>query len=208
MYANSNVAEYPLAVLKPLKEPRLFTLAQYLQREERSTERHEYYDGVITKLPMARIPHNIIVANMSAELIFAFRSNNKDYTVMGSQQLVYLPELNFSLYPDVLTVADTPQCWDNNQVLLTNPLLIVEVLSRSTKKYDQNTKFSEYKTLPSFKEYVLIDPDRCRVETRFREAPNLWRDTIYKEMTDVIDLKSVGCTLSMDLIYRKITFKK
>ncbi len=83
---------------------------------------------------------------------------------MGSQQLVYLPDLNFSLYPDVLTVADSPFYWDNNEVLLINPLLIVEFLSRSTKKHDQTGKFDEYKTLPSFREYVLIDPDKCRVE--------------------------------------------
>ncbi len=207
MYGNSNVATFPLAVLKPVREPRHYTLSEYLQREERSTERHEYYNGIIIKLPMARIPHNIIVANMTAELIFAFRANNKDFTVMGSQQLVYLPDLNFSLYPDVLVVAETPQCWDKNEVLLINPLLIVEVLSRSTKKYDQNGKFDEYKTLPSFKEYILIDPNKCQIETRFREAPDLWRNTVYKNMSDTISLKSVGCTLDMGLIYKKITFK-
>jgi Uma2 family endonuclease len=208
MSSNTNVAIYPLAVLKPVRELRRYTLAEYLQREERSQERHEYYNGIITKLPMSKVPHNIIVANMTAELVFAFRANNKDYTVMGSQQLVYLPELNFSLYPDVLTVAEDPQCWDKNEVLLINPLLIVEVLSRSTKKYDQNGKFDEYKTLPSFKEYVLIDPNKCRIETRFREAPNLWRDTVYTDMSTPIELKSVGCTFDMSLIYKKIVFKK
>ena len=208
MYANSNVATFPLAVIKTLKEPPRFTLGAYLQREENARELHEYYNGIIIKLPMAKGPHNIIVANMTAELIIAFRANDKDYTVMGSQQLVYLPDLNFSLYPDVLTVAETPQYWDKNEVLLTNPLLIIEVLSRSTKKYDQNGKFDEYKTLPSFKEYVLINPDKCRVETRFREASNLWRDTVYTNMSDSIDLKSVGCTLDMSLIYKKIMFKK
>ncbi len=208
MSSNSNTVIFPLAVLKPVKEPPRYTLGAYLQREEYAKELNEYYDGIIIKLPMAKGPHNIIVANMTAELIIAFRLNNKDFTVMGSQQLVYLPDLNFSLYPDVLTVAETPQYWDQNEVLLINPLLIVEVLSRSTKKYDQNGKFDEYKTLPSFKEYVLINPDKCRVETRFREAPNLWRDTVYTDMSDVIDLKSVGCTISMDLIYKKITFKK
>lgn len=205
---STNVALYPLAVLKPVREPRRYTLSEYLQKEERATERHEYYNGIIIKLPMSKVPHNIIVANMTAELVFAFRANNKDFTVMGSQQLVYLPELNFSLYPDVLTVAETPQCWDKNEVLLINPLLIVEVLSRSTKKYDRTDKFDEYRTLPSFKEYVLIDPDKCRVETRFREAPNLWRDTVYTNMSDTIDLKSVGCKLDMALIYKKIAFKK
>ena len=154
MSSNSNTVIFPLAVLKPVKEPPRYTLGAYLQREEYAKELNEYYDGIIIKLPMAKGPHNIIVANMTAELIIAFRLNNKDFTVMGSQQLVYLPDLNFSLYPDVLTVAETPQYWDQNEVLLINPLLIVEVLSRSTKKYDQNGKFDEYKTLPSFKEYV------------------------------------------------------
>jgi Uma2 family endonuclease len=208
MHSNTNIATFPLAVLKPLKEPRRYTLAEYLQREARAKDRHEYYNGIITKLPMSKGTHNIIVANVSAELIFAFRINDKDYTVLGSQQLVYLPELNFSLYPDVVVVAEVPQCWDKNEVLLINPILIVEVLSRSTKKYDRTDKFDEYKTLTSFKEYVLIDPDKCQVETRFREAPDLWRDTVYKNIADTIHLKSVGCTLDMGLIYKKITFKK
>lgn len=208
MSSNSNTATFPLAVLKPVKEVRRYTLAEYLQREERTQELHEYYDGIITKLPMAKGPHNIIVANMSAELIFAFRANNKDYTVMGSQQLIYLPDLNFSLYPDVLTVAETPQYWDKNEVLLVNPLLIVEVLSRSTKKYDQTGKFDDYKTLPSFKEYVLIDPDKCRIETRFREAPDLWRYNVYTSISNSINLRSVDCMLDMSLIYKNITFKK
>ncbi len=164
MLSNTNTATFPLAVIKPFKEPPRFTLGAYLQREENSRALHEYYNGIIAKLPIAKGPHNIIVANMSAELIFAFRLNNKDYTVMGSQQLVYLPDLNFSLYPDVLTVADSALYWDNNEVLLINPLLIIEFLSRSSKKYDQTGKFDEYKTLPSFREYVLIDPDKCRVE--------------------------------------------
>ena len=208
MSSNTNVATFPLAVIKTLKEPPRFTLGAYLQREENARELHEYYNGIIIKLPMAKGPHNIIVANMTAELIIAFRANDKDYTVMGSQQLVYLPDLNFSLYPDVLTVAETPQYWDKNEVLLTNPLLIVEVLSRSTKKYERTDKFDEYKTLPSFKEYILIDPNKCWVEIRFREASNLWRDTVYTNMSDSIELKSVGCTLNMALIYKKIVFKK
>lgn len=208
MDSNSNVATFPLAVIKPLKEPPRFTLGAYLQREENARELHEYYNGIITKLPMAKGPHNIIVANMTAELIFAFRANDKDYTVMGSQQLVYLPELNFSLYPDVLVVAETPQYWDDNEVLLINPLLIVEVLSRSTKKYDRTDKFDEYKTLPSFKEYILIDPNKCHIETRFREEPDLWRDKVYKDVSDTIHLKSVGCSIDMGLIYKKIAFKK
>lgn len=208
MSNNTNVAVHPLAVLVPEKAPRLYTLSEYLKREERSKERHEYYNGIITKLPMSRIPHNIVVANVTKELMIALDATGKDYTVMGSQQLVYLPEFNFSLYPDVLVVAENPVCWDNNEVLLINPLLIVEVLSRSTRKYDRTDKFSEYKTLKSFSEYVLIDPDKCHVETHFKEAPNLWRDHVCKDISDKIELKSVGCAIDLSLIYNKIMFKK
>ncbi len=208
MSSNANTLIHPLAVLKEEKEPRLYTLAEYLKREEHSKELHEYYDGVITKLPMAKGPHNIIVMNMAAELIFAFREKGKNYIVMGSQQLVYLPELNFSLYPDVLVIAENPQYWDNNEVLLVNPLMIIEVLSKSTKKYDRIDKFYEYKTLPTFKEYVLIDPDRCHIETRFREAPNLWRDNVCVDISEKLELKSVDCAIDMSLIYKKIEFKK
>ena len=135
-------------------------------------------------------------------------AHDKDYFVMNSQQLVYLPELNFSLYPDVLVVCETPKYFDNNEVLLINPILIVEVLSKSTGKYDRTTKFDEYKTLDSFKEYVLIDQKKCHVETRFQEEPHLWREHTYTELTEKIMLKSVDCSIDMGMIYRKIEFKK
>ena len=208
MYNDSNIAINPLAVLKPEKEPRRYTLAEYLRREERSEELHEYYDGIITKLPMARTPHNIISTNLAIELSLAFRTTNKDYYVLTGQQLVYLPKLNTSLYPDVLVVCETPQYFDNNEVLLINPILIIEVLSKSTGKYDRTTKFDEYKTLNSFKEYVLIDQKKCFVETRFREEPDLWREKKYTELTDSVYFKSVDCHIDMSMIYRKIEFKK
>jgi Uma2 family endonuclease len=208
MYNDNNFTNHPLAVLKPVKEPHRYTLAEYLQREERSKDRYEYYNGIITKRTMAKGPHNIIVASMTTVLNNALDATGKEYSVFGSQQLVYFPELNFSVYPDVLVVAETPQYWDKNEVLLINPLLIVEVLSRSTRTYDRTDKFKEYKTLPSFQEYLLMDPNKCHIETQFREEPDLWRDKVYKKMEDVILLKSVGCTIPVNLIYKKITFKK
>ena len=202
------VSDNPLAVLKPTKEPRLYTLAEFLDREERSQELHEYYDGIIIKLPMARSPHNIIGANMITALNMAFMAMDKNYLVSGLQQLVYSPKLNYGLYPDVLVIAEKPQFWDDNEVLLLNPIAIIEVLSKSTKKYDRTDKFTEYKTISSFREYVLIDQNKSHVETRFREEPNLWRDTIVTEMTDSIYLKSLACAISLKHIYRNIEFPK
>ena len=200
------VSENPLAVLKPEKEPRRYTLAEFLRREEQSKELHEYYDGLIIKLPMARSPHNIIGSNMITALNMAFMAMDKNYLVSGLQQLDYLPKLNFGLYPDVIVITEKPKFWDNNEVLLINPIVIIEVLSKSTKKYDRKEKFAEYKTLASFQEYILIEQNKCHVEMRFREEPNLWRDTIYTEMSDSIYLKSLDCSIPLSLIYRNIQF--
>jgi Uma2 family endonuclease len=208
MFDDNNILINPLAVLKAEKLPRLYTLAEYLLREENSEELHEYYDGIITKLPMARTPHNLISTNMSTALNMYFMAQNKDYYVLSGQQLVYLPQLNISLYPDVLVVCETPQYYDTNEVLLINPVLIIEVLSSGTGKYDRTSKFDKYKTLDSFKEYVLINQKKCSIETRFREEPDLWREKTYTEMSDSVYLKSVDCSIELEKIYKRIVFKE
>ncbi len=202
-----SVAVNPLAVLKPTKQPRRYTLEEYLRREEKSLERHEYYDGTIIRVPMARGTHNIIVMNIGSALKFALKAQSKKYIVFGGTQKVYLPPLNYGLYPDALVVCEKPLYWDDNEVLLINPVLIVEVLSKSTSAYDRGDKFSEYKTLPSFKEYVLIEQTECRVESRFREEPDLWRETVVAEPNGKILLKSIGCSLSLADVYENIEFK-
>jgi Uma2 family endonuclease len=111
MFDDSNISTTsanPLAVLTPEKEPRRYTLAQYLHREERSQELHEYFDGLIIKKTMAREPHNFIGMNIGAVLKNAIKTKDKKYLVSGLQQLVYLPILNFSLYPDVIVIAKNP----------------------------------------------------------------------------------------------------
>jgi Uma2 family endonuclease len=208
MYNDSNFATNPLAVLPPIKEPHRYTLAEYLRREERSEELHEYLDGIIIKLPMAKTPHNVITANVAFVLKSAIRLNNKNYWVMTGQQLIYMPKLNYSRYPDVLVVCEAPLFYDKNEVLLLNPVLIVEVLSKGTRTYDRTSKFDEYKTIDTFKEYLLIDQKKCHIENRFREEPHLWRDTEYKDINGLIYLKSLDFSIEIADIYEKIVFKK
>ena len=198
--------DLPLAVLEPEKEPRLYTLGQYLKREARNEglRFEEYYNGIIQKLPLARVAHNVITANISAALKYTLKKRDEKYCVRLAQQLVYMPKLNFALYPDALVVSETPQYFDKNEVLLINPLLIVEVLSKSTKKYDRTEKFDEYRTLDSFREYVLIDQKRCHLEVRYRETPDTWRYTELTDMQGSIFLKSLNCSILVADIYDNV----
>jgi Uma2 family endonuclease len=204
MFDDTNIATNPLAVLPPVKEPRLYTLGEYLRKEERSQELHEYENGIITKLPMAKGPHNIISANVTWALKNVIKTEKRKYVVLGNQQLVYLPQLNFARYPDILVVAEAPLYWENNESLLINPILIVEVLSRSTRAYDRKGKFEEYVSLDSFKEYLLVDQKKCHVERRFREEHDLWRNTNFTDISTSILLKSLDCSISMADIYENV----
>jgi Uma2 family endonuclease len=207
MFDDTNITINPLAVLPPVKKPRLYTLAEFLRRSENSDELLEYYDGIITKLPMARGPHNEIIMNIGTALNISIKSNGKKYRVMGGQQKVYMPALNWGVFPDVLVITDKPLYWDDNQVLLINPIVVIEVLSRSTKRHDRTTKFTDYKTLESFQEYVLIDQNKCYVETHFKEESNVWKGTDHKDINGSIYLKSIDCTISLADIYENITLK-
>ncbi len=200
----STTPSNPLAVLKPTKPPRLYTLAEYLQKEEKALRKHEYHNGKIIAMPYTRLPHNQISANILVALTIALEKSDKDYTVVGSDQLVYIPELNVGLYPDALVVCEKPEFYDDGQLLLTNPVLVVEVLSKSTRNYDLKGKFDLYKTLPSFREYVLVEQNKIFLETRFRVEPNLWRENRETEIEATLKLESLGISLLMKDIYKKI----
>lgn len=196
----------PPLVLK--KKERYFTLREYVLWEAKRDEKYEYHNGKIVKMPYPRGPHNEITANVVSALKAAIRQLKKKYRVFSGDQKIYLPEVNHGVYPDAVAVSETPEYWDDDTLLLTNPLLIVEVLSKSTQKYDRHGKFDLYKSLPSFEEYVLIRQDTCEVETRHREEPGLWRETVVTDPNGSVWLKSLGCDIQLADIYDNIEFPK
>ena len=162
----------------PLRESKAkrkkYTFKEYLDFEAKSIEKHEFIDGKIVKMPYAKGPHNIIAVNMSTVLSNALELLEKDYVVFGPDQKIYLPSLNVGVYADAFAVAESPIYFDDDQLLLINPLLVVEVLSKSTSKYDRTGKFDKYKTLDSFREYVLIRQDEYYAEVWYREKIGYW----------------------------------
>ena len=188
------------------REYRTYTLEEFLRKEVKSLHKHEFLDGKIIKMPYAKGPHNIIAANIIGELHFAFKSLENKYLMFNSDQMIYLPSLNAGVYADALAVCEKPKYWDDNELLLINPLLVVEVLSKSTASYDKRAKFDKYKTLESFKEYVLIEQNKCYVEVRYQLKKGLWQETIYEDINEKITLQSIGIQLDMKEIYQNITF--
>jgi Uma2 family endonuclease len=197
------------ATFKPVtfqmeRKSRTYSLEEYLRREARSVDKHEFVQGKIVKMPYSKGPHNIISANIIAQLVVEFSKLEKNFIVFTPDQKVYFPDLDEGVYADALAVAEKPQYWDTEQLLLINPLLVVEVLSKSTARYDRTSKFNKYKTLESFREYVLVRQDECYAEAWFRERPGLWHETIVTDPAGELPLQSVGISLTMQRIYRNV----
>ena len=205
MTARTQQFDPPLKLNRPIRR---YSLEQYLEKEAKSIDKHGFIDGQIIKMPYAKGSHNIIAANMMAQLINKTEDLEKNYTVFASDQKVYFPSIDAGVYADALAVCEEPLYWDDNQLLLINPIVVVEVLSKSTQKYDRTGKFDKYKTLESFKEYVLIRQDECYAEVWYRESPGRWQETIVTDIKGELPLQSVGISISMERIYRNVTLNK
>jgi Uma2 family endonuclease len=106
-----------------------------------------------------------------------------------------------------MTIVDGLQMLDNRIDTVTNPNLIIEVLSDSTKDYDRGEKFRAYRSIPSFQEYLLVDQYSIHVEHFARNDQGQWVLTDYDDRAEVINLMSIGCALPLEIIYRKIKFE-
>ncbi|HMR90300.1 MAG TPA: Uma2 family endonuclease [Saprospiraceae bacterium] len=187
------------------RSPAILSIEKYLDKESLSAEKHEYYNGKIRKIPGSSYNHNKIGANIIIALGQIFEANLLSFEVISSDQKVYIPKLNQVLYPDALVVYQKPEFWNGRKDVLLNPILIVEVLSPTSEKYDRHDKFMSYKNIPTFMEYVMVRQDTREVETWYREETHLWRETTFNDRGEV-KLTSIGISISMDKIYRNIEF--
>lgn len=189
-----------------IPKPRLYSLSQYLVREEKAQEKHEFYNGIIRKMPGGTFRHNEIASNTLTALKAAVRGLPGPYRVLNSDQKIYIEPANVGVYPDALVICAEPVFYQGRQDLITNPLVVVEVLSRSTASYDRQGKFLLYQQLPSFREYVLIEQTRPEVETWFREEENLWRKTVVSGIKAQALLRALGVALPLGEVYENVLF--
>ena len=192
---------------KKLKVEKIYTFQEYLKKEEKSIDKHEFYNGQINKMPGAKYQHNKVAGNIITALNNAIDTLTKRYEVLSSDQKIYIEAENICVYPDAIVVSEIPVFWNRREDTITNPLLVVEVLSRSTATHDRTTKFMLYKTLPSFKEYVIINPNKASVETWFKQDENTWINLTETDLSKEIFLKSMGVSVKLSNIYNRVEFE-
>ena len=106
--------------------------------------------------------------------------------------------------PDVVVVCDDQQFLDSELDTLLNPVLIVEVLSETTKNYDRGEKFERYRSIASFREYVLVAQDKIHVEQFTRQPDGTWTLAETNSIGDTLALSSISCRVPLSEIYLKV----
>ncbi|TAF03819.1 MAG: Uma2 family endonuclease [Nostocales cyanobacterium] len=187
------------------QETRYYSPAEYLEFEVNSDIRHEYIDGLIIPMTGGTPDHNQVALNFSGTLNFLLK--RQPYRVFVTDQRLWIPNKRIHTYPDIM-VVQTPLVFEEGRKdTITNPVMIAEVLSTSTKSYDKDEKFAAYRTIPSFQEYILIDQYTMHVEQYYKADNNKWIFSEYSDKHDFLNLASVACQILLEDIYDKVDFE-
>ncbi|HXM69953.1 MAG TPA: Uma2 family endonuclease [Thermoanaerobaculia bacterium] len=181
------------------------TPEEYLALERAAERKSEYLDGELVGMTGASRRHSLIAANVIREI--GQQLKGRPCEVLSGDMRIWVLATGLYTYADVVAVCGEPALADGHFDTLTNPTVLVEVLSPSTKDYDRGTKFVHYRALDSLREYLLVSQDQPRVEHYLKKKDGDW---LLSEKTDLaasVVLPSIGCRLAMAEIYDRVRFE-
>ncbi len=176
---------------------------EYLAFERQAKRKSEFYEGEIFAMAGASRKHNLIVLNLAAGLLQQLK--DKPCEVYSSEMRTRIPDGPY-VYPDVVVVCSEPQFEDEGLDTLTNPLVVIEVLSDSTADFDRGTKFRYYRRIESLREYIVVDQTEAFVERHSRGVGDVWQLEESSGLSAELTVESLGCALSLADIYLKVSF--
>ena len=188
-----------------IKEPahaynkRFFSIEEYLQMENEALEKQEYYKGEIFAMSGAGNRHNIIAINIILSLGNSLKG--KSCQPYGSDMRIHIPENTLFTYPDISVVCGDIINADADGNSTTNPTVIIEILSPSTRNYERGVKFMLYRAIPTLKEYILVEAESIHVEQFAINKEGLWQLKEYSGKDDQLMLESLGVNLILKDIY-------
>ena len=186
------------------RQTKTHTAEDYLALEVESDIRHEFRNGEVVEMAGGTPEHNEIIRMFVFLLTAALRK--QPYSIFVRDQRLWIPDAKLYTYPDVMMMPRPADLQPGRKDTVMNPLLIAETLSKSTSGYDRGKKFTAYRTIDTFQEYLLIDQYAPRVEHYVKQGTKQWLFTEYDRLEDSFTLSSVPIEIALSELYEAIEF--
>ncbi len=183
---------------------RIFTPAEYLAMETVADYKSEYYNGEIFAMSGGTADHSLIAVNTAG--ILSQRLAPTPCRVFNSDMRLNIERSGLYTYPDVMVICGRIELVKRRNDTVTNPVLIIEVLSESTREYDRGAKFNFYKEIPTLREYVTVESERPHVECYRRTGDDKWLVEIHEDLDATVKLESIACEISLRQVYNKVSW--
>ena len=181
-----------------------YTLEAYRNLEETAEERHEYHDGEVVAMTGGTLEHSAISGNIYALLKSGLKGRR--FKPFNRDLRIWIPDYRRGVYPDVMVLEGKPRFHDDRRDEILNPLLIVEVLSRSTEARDRGDKFFYYRSIPEFSEYLLVSQYQPLVDQYIKTEKNEWLLRSHTALSTNLTLETLEIELPMTEIYESVEF--
>ncbi len=185
--------------------PKLITPEQYLVQERAAAFKSEFLRGEVLAMAGGSPNHSLIAANFVGACWQSLKG--KPCKVFTSDLRVKVNVSGLYTYPDASIVCGELQFDDAQKDTLTNPTVLIEVLSESTEKYDRGAKSGHYRQIAALQEIVLISQDEPLVERFTRQANGGWLLIESRQLSDEVHLESVGISITLSELYRGVAFE-
>lgn len=178
------------------------SIEEYFAREETAEHRSEYYCGGLFAMAGGTPNHNRITVNIASLLTLQFRGGPCEAFTSDLRVQV---EKNFHYtYPDVVVVCGELALAEGRTDTIVNPVVIIEVLSESTRDYDRGTKFTAYRSIKTLTDYLLVDQDNVHLEYFSKESDGTWRLREHFSTEEIVKIMSIPATLPIKGVYERV----
>lgn len=180
------------------------TEIEYLERERIAEFKSEFFDGETFAMAGGTLRHSLIATNLARE--FGNQLRNKRCTAFNADLRVKIEASGLYTYPDLSVICGDPQFLNGNQDTVTNPTMIIEVLSDSTEAYDRGKKFEHYRQIPSLQEYLLVNQKEPRVEQFLRQENGGWLLKEVNGLDATLFSSALDATVALAEIFSRVEF--
>lgn len=178
-----------------IHQKRYYSPEEYLKLERKADYKSEYHHGEILPMAGGSPNRNQIAGNLYAALNFTLKG--QPYRAFINDMRLWIPRKRLYTYPNVMVTSSQLEFAEGRKDTITNSLMIAEVLSESTEKYDRGENFKAYGTIPSLSEYILINQYKMQIEQFSKTPEQQWLLSEYVYENAVLTLTSVPFQISL-----------